>query len=150
MSEKSFEQQVIELQDRLAIQEVHNKYVIGMDNKDEEMYMSVWDQDASVDMQSYGKSKGYEDIRKGLHGVWDYLPETHHLMGNVIVLEYDGVNAKTVSCVFSTAWRNDKVAIVSFATYRDKLVKKEGKWLIIDRFVDTAYSAPVKEVWDLR
>lgn len=144
----TLEERVLELEDRLAIQELHNKYVQGQDKKDEEMYMSIWDQNAKVDMGSYGSAEGFENVRAQIHGVWETLPTTRHIMGNVVIT-YAGSTASSISDVFSTAWTADGTALISYATYRDKLVKKDGKWLITDRLVDISYSAPVVDVWKL-
>lgn len=145
---RSLEERIIEIEDRLAIQELHNKYVQGQDKKDEALYMSIWDENAKVDMGSYGSASGSAEILAQLKGVWDMLPTTRHIMGNVVI-DYNGDKASSVSDVFSTAWAADGTPLVSYATYRDKLIKKDGKWLIIDRLVDISYSAPVTEVWKL-
>lgn len=145
----ALEKRAIELEDRLAIQELHNKYVQGYDKMDEEMYMSIWDQNARIDMGSYGSAEGLEDVRIQLYSIWQAMPVTRHIMGSIDI-DYKGNTADSISDVLSTAWNADGTALINYVTFRDKLAKKDGKWLITERLMDiSSCSAPVTEVWKL-
>lgn len=144
------EKRITELEDKFEIQQALNRYVTGLDTKNMEMYLSAFDENAHLDMQSWGESTGIAAIEEGVKGTWASLPKTNHVAGNFTLLSYDGQTATCRSIVVSFAWAADDSDLLSYAAYNDTLRKKDdGTWVICDRIFDTRFTGDVASLWGL-
>lgn len=144
------EARIVALEDKFEIQQALNRYVTGLDTRNLEMYLSAFDENAHLDMQSWGESTGIAAIEEGVKGTWEGFASTNHVAGNFTLLEYDGQVAKCRSIVISFAWMADNSPLLSYAAYNDTLCRKEdGTWVICDRIFDTRFTGDPGSLWGL-
>lgn len=121
-----------ELTDRFAITDVMLKYAAGADERDLDLYRSVFADDAEV--------VGFGD--KPVHGadVWlDYVKgalagfnATQHMLGpSLITLDGDRAHARTdVQALHYLKDRPD-TTLTLWATYETDLQRQSGEWKIV-------------------
>jgi hypothetical protein len=82
----SIEERVQVLEDREAIRELIAKYCRGVDGRNEDLFMSIWSDDASYRIGGpFGDHTGLEQIKGILHGLWSAFTEMHHWATNVVI-----------------------------------------------------------------
>lgn len=144
------EKRIVALEDKFEIEQALNRYVTGLDTRNLDLYLSAFDENAHLDMQSWGESTGIEAIKAGVYGTWEGFDSTNHVAGNFTLLSYDGQEAKCRSIVISFAWMADKSPLLSYAAYNDTLRRKEdGTWVICDRVFDTRFTGSPASLWGL-
>ena len=132
----------LRLADRTEIQEVMAKYVWTVDSLDADGYVSVFTEDATIDSNGT-LSKGHEQIRKIVTGLIERrdaakangqpTANLYHVISNVRI-SFTGRNEALHESYWQTVRRRDN-AMVAAAMGRseDRLVKRNGKWLIQSR-----------------
>ena len=138
------------LEDREAIREVVANYCRGVDQKDEMLFLSIWEDDAKWTIgDPFGNIVGIEQIRETLRGVWGVLPESHHFTTNTTINVTGRTRASAISDVDCTATDQNGRAILIAATYLDDLRKTDGAWKFVERKVKIHYWTPVDQPWTL-
>lgn len=144
----SIEERVQRLEDRVAIEELIANYCHGVDEREEELFLSIWAEDAKYILSEAfgGKSSGLAAIKGVVHGLWEGFTEFHHHTTN-IVIDLDGDAASARSNVDVTGTHNDGRALMMSATYTDKFKRQDGEWKFSERTVDLHFMRPVLDPW---
>ena len=140
------QQQSSEAEDRLAILEMQNRYVVAMDFFDADAYAAVFAEDGILDW-ARGEVIGRPAIREFMAtGTYDlrklnfqpaqtpdgkeWPPAVRHLVTNQVI-EINGDTARVVSywMNYSNAADRRKIEWLSYGSWDDELVKINGEWL---------------------
>jgi uncharacterized protein (TIGR02246 family) len=127
-------------EDRIAVEDVMARYVWAVDSLDADGYVAVFAEDAVID--SNGTiSKGHDEIRKIVTGMIQYqkdnkakgLPTVrlYHVISNVRI-----TFPKPDEALHQSYWqtvirdKDGKMLPAAMGRSEDRLVKRNGKWLI--------------------
>jgi uncharacterized protein (TIGR02246 family) len=132
----------LRLADRTEIQETMAKYVWTVDSLDADGYVSVFTEDATIDSNG-NLSKGHDEIRKIVTGLiarreaskakGQPTSNLYHVISNVRI-SFTGKNEALHESYWQTVRRKDNVmAAAAMGRSEDRLVKRNGKWLIHSR-----------------
>ena len=135
-----------EAEDRAAIIELQNRYVLAMDYFDADGYAAVFAEDGVLDWAG-GEVVGRDAIREFMAtGTYDlrklnFVPAqtpdgrewpstVRHLVTNQVI-EINGDSARAISYWMNYANNADrrKIEWLSFGSWDDELVKVDGQWL---------------------
>jgi uncharacterized protein (TIGR02246 family) len=127
-------------EDRIAVEDVMARYVWAVDSLDPEGYVAVFTEDALIDSNG-SVSRGHEEIRKIVTGLIQRrddnrakgLPTSnlYHVISNVRV-----AFPKPGEAVHQSYWqtvrreKDGKMTAAAMGRSEDRLVKRNGKWLI--------------------
>jgi uncharacterized protein (TIGR02246 family) len=123
-----------QLADRLAVQDVMIRYATSCDARDMAAYGSCFTEDAVISgFGGGGPIRGRQAWVDFVTNALKRFSATQHLLGNQVV-EVDGDEATLQTSVQASHFLVDKPGAVMtlFATYFDKLVRKDGHWQIYD------------------
>jgi len=135
-----------EAEDRLAILEMQNRYILAMDYFDADAYAAVFTEDGVLDW-ARGEVIGRPAIREFMAtGTYDlrklnfqpaqtpegkeWPPAVRHLVTNQVI-ELDGDTARVISywMNYSNAADRRKIEWLSYGSWDDEVVKVNGEWL---------------------
>ena len=135
-----------EAEDRLAILEMQNRYILAMDYFDADAYAAVFTEDGILDW-ARGEVIGRDAIREFMAtGTYDlrnlnfqpattpdgneWPPAVRHLVTNQVI-ELNGDTARVVSywMNYSNAADRRQIQWLSYGSWDDELVKIDGEWL---------------------
>jgi ketosteroid isomerase-like protein len=132
--------------DRAAIENLSNRYMVAVDAGDMDTVMATWADDGVLQWAG-GVEKGKEAIRKAMAGFsgaraasvppnaksW---PRSRHFILNHII-DVSGDTAKSVAYWFEMTNNTPQhnVQLVYFGHYEDELVRRNGRWLFKKRTV---------------
>lgn len=143
----TLEERVQVLEDREEIRQLIANYCRGVDGRDEDLFMSIWTDDARYLIGGqFGDHVGLEEIRGILHGLWATFTEMHHYATNVVI-EVDGDNARSFVNADVTGTDTKDRALMFAASYVDRLRRVDGKWKFAERDIDLHFMTTVKEPW---
>jgi uncharacterized protein (TIGR02246 family) len=127
-------------EDRMAVEDVMARYVWAVDSLDPEGYVAVFTEDAVIDANG-NISKGREEIRKIVTNLIQRrddnkakgLPTSnmYHLISNVRI-----TFPKSGEALHQSYWqtvirdKDGKMTAAAMGRSEDRLVKRNGKWLI--------------------
>ena len=130
-------------EDRMAVKDVMARYVWAVDSLDAEGYVAVFTEDAIIDSNG-NISKGHEEIRKIVTNLIKWRDENrekglpasslHHVISNVRI-----TFPKPGEALHQSYWqtmhrdKDGRMITGGMGRSRDKLVKRDGKWLIQER-----------------
>jgi uncharacterized protein (TIGR02246 family) len=130
-------------EDRIAVEDVMARYVWAVDSLDAEGYVAVFTEDAIIDANG-NISKGREEIRKVVTSLIQRRDDTkakglpssnlHHLISNVRI-----TFLKPGEALHQSYWqtlirdKDGKMTAAAMGRSEDRLVKRNGKWLIQSR-----------------
>jgi uncharacterized protein (TIGR02246 family) len=130
-------------QDRIAVEDVMARYVWAVDSLDADGYVAVFTEDAVIDSNG-SISKGHGEIRRIVTGLVQRRDENtakglptanlYHVISNVRI-----TFPKPGEAVHRSYWqtvRRDKdgrMVAAAMGRSEDRLVKRDGKWLIQSR-----------------
>jgi hypothetical protein len=140
-----FEKRFRKMEAKLAIQEAHNKYAQGMIQASEDIFMSIWDEDAFWDMGSIGKAAGREEICKLWNKICAKKPTPNPMMINTVVTFTDE-GAEAVSNNFAVSSPSEGEGKITFCAYYDEFINKDGQWLLTSRRFEPIYTVPLSGV----
>ena len=125
--------------DRAAIENLSNRYMVAVDAGDMDTVMSTWADDGVLEWVG-GTERGKEAIRKAMSGFSERLhgnipagatsrPRTRHMILNHVI-DGKGNTAKTIAYWFAITNNTPQkdVQLVYFGHYEDELVKRRGRW----------------------
>ena len=131
------------LEDRIAVEDVMARYVWTVDSLDADGYVAVFTEDAVIDSNG-AISKGHEQIRKIVTDLIKRrddnkskgLPTAnlYHVISNVRI-----TFPKSGEAVHQSYWQtvrraeDGKMIAAAMGRSEDRLVKRNGKWLIQSR-----------------
>jgi hypothetical protein len=133
-------------EDRLAILEMQNRYILAMDYFDADAYAAVFTEDGVLDW-ARGEVIGRPAIREFMAtGTYDlrklnfqpaqtpegkeWPPAVRHLVTNQVI-EINGDTARVISywMNYSNAADRRKIEWLSYGSWDDEVVKVNGEWL---------------------
>ena len=130
-------------EDRVAVEDVMARYVWAVDSFDPEGYVAVFTEDAVIDSNG-SISKGPEEIRKIVTGLIQRRDDNkakgspayslYHVISNVRI-----TFAKPGEALHQSYWqtvhrdKDGRMAAAAMGRSEDRLVKRNGKWLIQSR-----------------
>ena len=130
-------------QDRIAVEDVMARYVWAVDSLDPEGYVAVFTDDAVIDSNG-SISKGHDEIRRIVTGLIQRrdanrakgLPTAnlYHVISNVRI-----TFPKPGEALHQSHWqtvrrdKDGKMTAAAMGPSEDRLVKRDGKWLIQSR-----------------
>jgi uncharacterized protein (TIGR02246 family) len=130
-------------EDRIAVEDVMARYVWAVDSLDPDGYVAVFTEDAIIDSNG-SISKGHEDIRKIVTSLIQRrddnkakgLPTSnlYHVISSVRI-----TFPKPGEAVHQSYWqtvrrdKDGKMTAAAMGRSEDRLVKRNGKWLIQSR-----------------
>ena len=130
-------------QDRIAVEDVMARYVWAVDSLDPEGYVAVFTDDAVIDSNG-SISKGHDEIRRIVTGLIQRrdanrakgLPTAnlYHVISNVRI-----TFPKPGEALHQSYWqtvrrdKEGKMTAAAMGPSEDRLVKRDGKWLIQSR-----------------
>ena len=130
-------------EDRIAVEDVMARYVWAVDSLDPDGYVAVFTEDAIIDSNG-SVSKGHGEIRKIVTGLMQRRDENrakglptsnlYHVISNVRI-----TFPKPGEAVHLSYWqtvrrdKDSKMTAAAMGRSEDRLVKRNGKWLIQSR-----------------
>jgi uncharacterized protein (TIGR02246 family) len=130
-------------EDRVAVEDVMARYVWAVDSLDPEGYVAVFTEDAIIDANG-NISKGREEIRKIVMSLIQRrddskakgLPTSnlYHMISNVRI-----TFPRPGEALHQSYWqtvvrdKDNKMTAAAMGRSEDRLVKRNGKWLIQER-----------------
>jgi uncharacterized protein (TIGR02246 family) len=130
-------------EDRIAVEDVMARYVWAVDSFDADGYVAVFTEDAVIDSNG-SISRGHEEIRRIVTGLIRRRDENkakglpagnlYHVISNVRI-----TFPKADEAVHLSYWQtvrrgqDDKMSAAAMGRSEDRLVKRNGKWLIQSR-----------------
>ena len=122
--------------DRAAIREVQTRYATGLDRRDWNMVRACFTDDAQASYNGAALQPGVEAIVEYVRAVAS-LRSTMHAVSNVVA-EVDGDTAQCETVTVAYLVRDGDgggppVIIVRGLRYHDRMVRRDGRWLIADR-----------------
>ena len=130
-------------EDRIAVEDVMARYVWAVDSLDPEGYVALFTEDAVIDSNG-SISRGHEEIRKIVTSLIQRrddnkakgLPASnlHHMISNVRI-----TFPKPGEALHQSYWQtivrdtDGKMTAAAMGRSEDRLVKRNGKWLIQSR-----------------
>ena len=130
-------------QDRIAVEDVMARYVWAVDSLDPEGYVAVFTEDAVIDSNG-SISKGHEQIRQIVTNLIKRRDDNkakglatsnlYHMTSNVRIT-FPKANEAVHQSYWQTVRRDKDGRMIAAAMGRseDRLVKRNGKWLIQSR-----------------
>jgi len=130
-------------EDRMAVEDVMARYVWAVDSLDPEGYVAVFTEDAIIDANG-NISKGREEIRKIVTSLIQRhddnktkgLPTSnlYHVISNVRIT-FPKPGEALHQSYWQTVYRDKdkKMTAAAMGRSEDRLVKRNGKWLIQER-----------------
>ena len=132
--------------ERAAIENLSNRYMVAVDAGDLETVMSTWDENG-VMRWAGGEDRGKAAIRKSMAAFVGppkvklaadatSRPRTrHNILNHVITI--DGDHATDIAYWFelSNQTPQHNVQVINYGHYEDKLEKKNGQWYFTERLI---------------
>ncbi|MDT8860259.1 nuclear transport factor 2 family protein [Alkalihalobacillus sp. MEB130] len=145
---KTLEDRVSELEARHQITEVIANYNHGIDKRDVELFMDVWEENALWDLgDPEGCCRNKQEILERLKISWRDVPKTHHYTVNIVINPdiKNGV-ATAISDLDATATNKEGIPLVIAGTYYDTFSNSTGKWRLTERKLRIHSFTPVSEL----
>src|SRR5262245_58738497 len=130
-------------EDRIAVEDVMARYVWSVDSLDADGYVAVFTEDAVIDSNG-SISKGHEEIRKIVTNLIKRRDDNkakgvatanlYHVISNVRI-----TFPKAGEALHQSYWQtvrrdsDNKMTAAAMGRSEDRLVKRNGKWLIQSR-----------------
>ncbi|MFF0494006.1 nuclear transport factor 2 family protein [Nocardia sp. NPDC004068] len=127
-TERSLEDKIRWVIDVEEIKMLMSKYCQGIDKHDEEMFMSIWADDA-VYVLPRGEGKGIEGVRELVRKVWQQVPRCHHHITNPVI-EFDGDTATARTDVTYYRLTSDGIHQLLSGGYDFVFARIDGGWRI--------------------
>jgi uncharacterized protein (TIGR02246 family) len=130
-------------EDRIAVEDVMARYVWAVDSLDQDGYVAVFTEDAVIDSNG-SISRGHDEIRKVVTNLIKRRDDNkakglatsnlYHVISNVRI-----TFPKAGEAVHQSYWqtvrrdKDNKMTAAAMGRSEDRLVKRNGKWLIQSR-----------------
>ena len=135
------------LEDKLAIHELLARSAYGLDVRDTDMLAASFAENARFSMRIAGGDlvgpfvdrSGIMELMTG--SMAEQTDQRRHLVTNIYFDGDNDGNPVVVSNLTLMATENGEIQLISAGVYRDTVVKVDGDWEILDRYLelDKAY-----------
>ena len=102
------------------------KYCHGIDQKNEETFLSIWSDDAGY-LLPRGEGHGIDGVRDLVRKVWREVPQCHHHITNPVI-EIHGDTATAATDVFYFRLTADGTRVLLSGRYGFDFVRRDGVW----------------------
>lgn len=127
-----------------AIRRLMHEYCYGFDKRDLDRFAAVWAQDGVWSAGPGHEVSGRPAIREATKAMWSQLGPTHHWSCNPVI-DIHGAEAVAVTDVHAVAQGSDGGWTQTAATYRDRLERRDGTWLLVRRATDIHRAFPIAD-----
>lgn len=123
------------LEDRLAIQELNHRYAYFVDSFDADAWAKVFAPDAFFDESEFGNGVfvGRDAIREYGISITGMVAHVVHLMSNLIIWEGNSDTARGTIFALVESMRKSGERSRYQVKYEDEYVKLDGEWKIAKR-----------------
>jgi hypothetical protein len=139
MESITVEQRLAEIEDKMAIKEVVDKFSNLADTKEIDQQVLLFTEDGEVESVTNGQGnvlKGREQLKQVFSGFLSNFDVVYHQNGQqtIEILTETTANAISYCRVILIGNQNDQqVKTTLYAIYNDEFVKQNGQWLIKKR-----------------
>lgn len=146
MNNKSIEQRLAAIEDKMAIKYVVDEFSNLADTKELDKQVLLFTEDGVVESSSNGQPptllKGREQLKQAFSGFLSNFHTVYHQNGQqTIELQGDKAEAVSYCRVILIGKQNDKATKTTlYIIYKDAFVKENGKWLIKHRTSNFVHS----------
>ena len=136
MDNKTIEQRLAAIEDKMAIKFVVDEFSNLADTKEIDKQVLLFTEDGVVESVSNGQPstplKGREQLKQAFSGFLSNFPTVYHQNGQqIITLEGNKAEAVNYCRVILVGKQNAKeMKTTLYAIYKDAFVKEHGQWLI--------------------
>lgn len=102
------------------------KYCHGIDQKNEEVFLSIWSDDADY-LLPRGAGHGIDGVRDLVRKVWREVPQCHHHITNPVI-DVHGDTATAATDVFYFRLTADGTRVLLSGRYAFDFIKRDGQW----------------------
>lgn len=128
----SIEQRLDRIESRVAILELVAAYCHGADGRDEQLFRSVWHDDA-VWQAAPHRFVGIDEIVAAVARQWDAFASMHHSTSNSVVHFDSDDEATGRHDVLSLTVFPDGRRLLSTGLYVDRYTRRDGRWGFAER-----------------
>lgn len=134
------------LEARNDLLDLISRYAHGFDHKDADLLRSIWREDAVLDLDFFGRFVGIDEIMGAASQYWAASPFMHHWMANPLVeIDLEAGTASAVTDLDCLCTYVEEGTSHIGGTYRDKFVRADGRWLIVERAFEIAFVTPMPD-----
>jgi hypothetical protein len=125
------------IQDRLAIQELNQRYAVHVDLHEVDTWTSLFTEEVQFDEREFGAPLmvGREDIRAYGHHLADIVEHALHHMTTHVIEDLTATSARGMAFAVVESLRKNGSHVRSHVVYHDRYVKVDGKWLFAERIL---------------
>jgi hypothetical protein len=141
---------IITVEDRIEISDLLANYCFSLDDRDWELFLSLFHSEAVLDFTALGGPR--ENIGEFIEFLKPFLEQLHSsqhtISTNTLKLDGEYVESRTAAQVMMITKPHDDVEHVAFYGfwYRDKLTKESGRWLIKERVQQYSWNYNIPEM----
>src|SRR5690349_385216 len=124
-------------EDRLAIQELNQRYAVHIDFKEIEQWVGLFTQDAFFDEREFGTPllNGHDDIRAYGGELAATVRFAMHHMTTHSITDLTATRAHGIAFAIVEALMNDGAHARHHVVYKDRYEKVGDQWLIAERIL---------------
>ncbi len=128
----SFELRLDRIESRGAILDLVAAYCHGADGRDEQLFCSVWHDDA-VWQAAPHRFVGLDEIVAAVARQWDAFTSMHHSTSNSVVQFVSDDEASGRHDVLTLTVFHDGRTLLSTGQYLDRYTRRNGRWAFAER-----------------
>lgn len=128
----TLEQRLDRIESRLAILDLVAAYCHGADGRDEQLFRSVWHDDA-VWLAAPHRFVGLGEIVAAVARQWDAFASMHHSTSNSVVRFVSDDEATGRHDVLTLTVFADGRRLLSTGQYVDRYTRRDGRWALAER-----------------
>lgn len=132
------------VESRQAIETLIYGYAQAFDRGDRALMRAVWHEDGMLDLGALGTFAGIEAVMEGSEILWASNPRMHHWMANPLI-DIDGDVATGATALHAFLTNNDTGPTQVSGLYRDRFARRDGRWGLTERVLDTHFWTPIKD-----
>ena len=132
----------LSLEEKIAIHELLSRSAYGLDVRDVDLLASTFAENARFSMRIEGGDLvGPFEDRVGImklmtDSMEEQTDQRRHLVSNIFFDGENGGNPVVVSNLTLIATENGEIKLISAGVYRDTVIKVDGNWEILDRYLE--------------
>jgi uncharacterized protein (TIGR02246 family) len=138
--------------DRGALEELIHAYAAGIDQKDADLFNSVFTEDVQFSLgEIVGPFDGLDELSSFMTHFHAPLDASQHRVSNMRIIAFDGAVATVRSAIDAVLVKSDHPEGNTFRItgfYEDEAVKADGRWRIRRRALEPVWSEGNPNVGD--